>query len=478
MPKLVISGFSYWGILLEDSPLLNKSGLHGPFTPRLIARCTLSDGSIGWSEVPCNRGVLAVLEQLLSLIVGTKATVRDVQALLKTVVVKSSDLAKQLGLTDERGSATFDKGVTNHLRAAIQMAAYDAMARSQGIPLADLLGGSKGRQRSEVSFNAYLFWVGNVAGSGLHYQETPQHVWDNPLAKIRDQPVLDIPSLVNLAKVFHQHVMPGSTLTKLKAGVLDPSTEATAIIAMDTAFNQTMRFVPDPNGAWDVPTAVRITKYLKERLGDRLPYVEDLVNGQKAMAEVYAQTGVPQATNMCAANIKEHETAVSSKAIQITLGGDPHYMGGSDLAVELSFLCRDKWGIKFAQHSNTHGEISALHTLHMGAAAATHDFPFDTHYPWQMGRGILPQPLTFKEGGIMEISKAPGIGVDIDLDRLMILHERLLKANSSSRSLTDRDDGPPADMVYGGWARPDKRKFQWFFAGVQDSLNVCGTKDA
>jgi hypothetical protein len=47
------------------------------------------------------------------------------------------------------------------------------------------------------------------------------------------------------------------------------------------------------------------------------------------------------------------------------------------------------------------------------------------------------------------------------------LHEEYLKGNRNGRAYQNRDDGPPAEVVYGGWMRPQTRAKKWFLAGVR-----------
>jgi hypothetical protein len=41
-----------------------------------------------------------------------------------------------------------------------------------------------------------------------------------------------------------------------------------------------------------------------------------------------------------------------------------------------------------------------------------------------------------------------------------------LAANRHGRAYQNRDDGPAAEVVYGGWVRPQQRANRWFLAGT------------
>lgn len=446
---------------------MNASGLHAPLTPRIITRCTLSDGSTGWGEVPCNTGMLRVLREIAPELAGTGVEWAQTQQTLAQVADRSRSLSAQFALRDERGSASFDRGVTNHVRAGVQMALHAAIAQRQGVPLCDLLGGEQGRQRDAVRFNLYLFFLADTAASGLDYSYRKPVARPGSYAALRESVVLDAASAVALAQAGVRELMPGVPLVKWKLGVLAPEAELECMLAVAQALGPKIQLVPDPNAAWDNATAIRFISTLKEAIGDQLPYFEDPVPGLDNMAIVHRETGVPLATNMCAANFEQHAEAVAKNAIQITLGGDCHYIGGSDEAVRLSRWCTGN-GISFAQHSNTHLGISHAHTVHMGAAAATHDWPFDSHYfPWQADLDpIVPEPIALEAGGICRIPERAGLGIDVQFDGVMELHELYRQANRNGRAYQNRDDGPAADVAYGGWTRPQGRAQKWFAAGI------------
>jgi glucarate dehydratase len=461
-----IDKFEFWPILVPDFPLLNMSGLHAPMTPRIITRCTLSDGSEGFGEIPCNTGVIRVMEALLPQLRGVG--IDEAAGRLDWVVAESKRLAAEFALADERGSASFDRGVTNHTRAGIQMALYAALAAHRNVPLCDVLGGENGRRRSEVRFNMYLFYLAATEGSGLDYSFLKPREPRGEFEALRAKPLLDADGVVRLALAGLAERMPGVGLVKWKLGVLDPEAELECMIALARAVGPGVQVVPDPNAAWDVETAVGVIRRLKEAIGEQLPYFEDPVAGLDAMAEVHRATGVPLATNMWAPNFAAHEEAARKGAIQITLGGDCHYIGGSDEAVRLSAWCAGN-GMGFGQHSNTHLGISNAHTVHMGAAAAVHEWPFDSHYwPWQADYDpTVKWNLELEPGGVCRVPERAGLGIEVDFDGVLGLHEAYLQCNRNGRAYQNRDDGPVAEVVYGGWARPGARAQKWFLAGVR-----------
>lgn len=51
-------------ILIPDSPVLNFSGIHNPFTPRLVIRMILENGITGYSEVPYSGSIYKIASEL------------------------------------------------------------------------------------------------------------------------------------------------------------------------------------------------------------------------------------------------------------------------------------------------------------------------------------------------------------------------------------------------------------------------------
>jgi glucarate dehydratase len=101
-----------------------------------------------------------------------------------------------------------------------------------------------------------------------------------------------------------------------------------------------------------------------------------------------------------------------------------------------------------SMHSNNHLAVSLMTMAH-AAAACPHMYACDTHYPWQT-EDVLTDRLAFREGCV-DVSDAPGLGVDLDRDRLAALHERWLQDDGTLR---DRDDAAAMRVAEPGWVAP------------------------
>ncbi|GAA3498010.1 glucarate dehydratase family protein [Streptomyces prasinosporus] len=412
-------------VLVADPPLLNTQGVHQPYTPRLIVEVVTADGTTGLGETYGDTKYLELAGPLADRLVGRR--VSDLNGLFAEageVAVDSSRVFGQVDVGGLRGVQTADK-LRLSVLSGLEVACLDALGRSLGLPVHALLGG---KVRDAVEYSAYLFykWAGHPDGVAAEKDD-----WGA---------ALDPAGVVEQARAFKERY--GFTSFKLKGGVFPPDEEIAAVRALAAAFpGHPLRL--DPNGAWSVETSLRVA----EELGDVLEYLEDPALGTPAMAEVAARTGVPLATNMCVTTFAEIKEAFTRDAVQVVLS-DHHYWGGLRHTQQLAAVCR-AFGVGVSMHSNTHLGISLAAMTHVAATVPGLHHACDSHYPWQ-SEDVLTERLAF-EGGAVRVSDAPGLGVELDRDRLALLHRRWLDDDGSLR---DRDDAAAMRAVDPDWVTP------------------------
>jgi glucarate dehydratase len=152
-----------------------------------------------------------------------------------------------------RGQQTFDLRVAIHALTAVESGLLDLLGQFEGVPLCDLLG--EGRQRDRVQVLGYLFYVGDRTRTDLGYRAEPDAA--DAWAQLRNEPALDARSIVRLAEAAHARY--GFTDFKLKGGVLQGEDEVEAIIALSERFPEA-RITLDPNGGWLLSDAVRLLR--------------------------------------------------------------------------------------------------------------------------------------------------------------------------------------------------------------------------
>lgn len=420
----------------HDSMLLNLSGAHGPYFTRNIVLLTDSDGRVGVGEVPGGEDIRRTLVDATAHVVGRPvATYRTV---LRTV--GAAFAGRDAG---GRGAQTFDLRTTVHVVTALESALLDLHGQAVGVPVAELLG--EGRQRDRVPVLGYLFFVGDRTRTDLAYRSEPDG--DDAWTRLRSEEAMTPEAVVALAGAAQERY--GFADFKLKGGVLPGEEEVETVTALAAAFPGA-RVTLDPNGGWLLADAVRHGRALREVVA----YAEDPCgaeggfSGREVMAEFKRATGLTTATNMIATDWRQLGHAVRSNAVDIPLA-DPHFwtMAGS---VRVGQLC-ETWGLTWGSHSNNHFDVSLAMFTHTAAAVPGEITAIDTHWIWQDGQRLTRDPLVIEDGHV-EVPTVPGLGVEIDEDRLQAAHELYL-----AEGLGSRDDATAMQFLVPGWTFDPKR---------------------
>jgi glucarate dehydratase len=420
----------------RDSMLLNLSGAHGPFFTRNILILTDSAGHIGVGEVPGGEKIRQTLEDARPLVVGQPLGAH--QHALQQMRQKFAD--RDAG---GRGQQTFDLRTTIHAVTAVESALLDLLGQHLGVPVAALLG--EGQQRDAVEMLGYLFYVGDTSKTDLPYASDPGAADD--WSRLRHEVVMTPEAIVRLAEAAYARY--GFNDFKLKGGALRAEEEVEAIRALHERFPKA-RVTLDPNGGWLLKDAVRLMRdmhgvvaYAEDPCG-----AEDGFSGREVMAEFRRATGLPTATNMVATDWRQMSHALALQSVDIPLA-DPHFwtMAGS---VRVAQTCRD-WGLTWGSHSNNHFDISLAMFTHVGAAAPGRVTAMDTHWIWQDGQRLTREPLRI-EGGLVQVPKRPGLGIDLDMAEVEKAHQ-LYKQHG----LGARDDAIAMQYLVPGWKFDPKR---------------------
>ena len=410
-------------LLIADPPLLNTQGVHQPFTPRMIVELETEEGITGVGETYGDSDYLTIAEGLAGAIVGQPvACMNGLLALAAQHAIGNFDVdPTRLDVGGLRGVRNPDK-LTASVVSAFEVAALDALGRTVGLPVHALLGG---KVRDRVEYSGYLFyrWAEHPI------QGAPKDDWGA---------AVDPEGVAAQARRFADQY--GFTSFKLKGGAFPPEEEIAAIEALREAFPEAPLRL-DPNGAWSVPTSIKVA----QELADVLEYLEDPTLGIEGMAEVHRETGVPLATNMCVTTFREIPPAFAANAVQVVLS-DHHFWGGLIATRDLATLCRT-FGVGLSMHSNTHLGVSLAAMTHVAATVPELTYACDTHRPWQT-EDVITVPHVFRDGCV-DVPDAPGLGVEIDRDNLAYLNERWRGSD-----VRDRDDVAAMRVARPDWVQP------------------------
>ncbi|WP_138418061.1 glucarate dehydratase [Aquibacillus sediminis] len=427
---------SVYSVAGTDSMLLNLSGAHGPYFTRNVVVLKDNSGNIGVGEVPGGEGIRKTLEDAKALLVGE--SIGNYKNILKNIRETFSDRD-----ASGRGFQTFDLRITIHAVTALEAALLDLLGKYLDVPVAALLG--DGQQRTEVETLGYLFYIGDRNKTDLPYVSDMQA--DDDWFRLRHEEALTPKAVVRLAEAAYERY--GFRDFKLKGGVLPGEEEIEAVTALSERFPDA-RITLDPNGAWSLEEAIRLCKGQQNVLS----YAEDPCGAEQGfsarevMSEFRKATGLKTATNMIATDWRQMGHAIQLHAVDIPLA-DPHFwtIEGS---VRVAQMCHD-WGLTWGSHSNNHFDISLAMFTHVAAAAPGDITAIDTHWIWQDGQRLTKNPLKIS-GGKIQVPKKPGLGVEVDMERIEAAHHVYKKLE-----LGARDDSIAMQYLIPNWKFDNKR---------------------
>jgi glucarate dehydratase len=274
--------------------------------------------------------------------------------------------------------------------AAIEFACLDIQGKALGVPVYTLLGGA---MRQEIPFAAYLFF--QYEGEDSPAQETAEDM---------------VTTAQRLCDVE------GFQVIKLKGGVFSPDHEVSVMEALRDAFpHHALRI--DPNSNWSTDEAIRLAPRL-ESVG--VEYYEDPCWGLAGLARLREKTRLPVATNTVVVRRDHIASAVAMRAVDIVLV-DPHFFGGIRACTLAAAIC-ETFGLGVSMHSSGELGISMAAMLHSAAAMSQLAFAADAHYHHLVDDVIVGGKLAY-DGGTITVPSGPGLGVELDPDRVGRYHE-------------------------------------------------------
>lgn len=401
-------------VAMHDQPLLNSTGVHESYRIRTIVQIETDDGYTGAGETSSD--VTSEVESNRSWIEGHDP--------------------RQMTI------ARLNWKGTPRAWAAVESALLDAAAKQAGLPLCDYIGG---RARDKVEWAAYLF-----------YKFADEH----GQGEISTQEALDPEGFLKQAEQFVERY--GFKALKIKGGFFHPDVDIETFRLLRKRFpkQEGYEIRIDPNAVWSIETSIRVAKEIEQY---EPQYLEDPTDSIADHAEVKKHTDIPTASNMCVSAFSHVKPNAQLEGIDVILG-DHHHWGGILAYKETGVLCRVMgWGL--SGHSNNALGISQAAMLHACAATPELNYQADSHYPWTDTDGdiIKGGKLQFKDG-FMEVPDAPGLGVEIDEDKLAERAEQALQGPPDNRKdmiLSLDPDAKPRDGSWTGYNFPNYAKPRW-----------------
>jgi glucarate dehydratase len=276
--------------------------------------------------------------------------------------------------------------------AALEFACLDILGKAWNVPVYQILGG---RLRDRVPFASYCFFR-----------------YPNPATLQGEVRTAD--QVVEYARSAKQQY--GFTTHKLKAGVFPPDYELEVFRALAAAFpGDRVRF--DPNGVWSTEQAIRFGQAIEDLNND---YLEDPVFGMNGMRRTREKIRIPLATNTVVVNFEQLAANVLDTAVDVILL-DTTFWGGIRPCVKAAGIC-ETFQLGVAVHSSGELGIQLATMLHLGAVIPNLSFAADAHYH-HLTDDVIKGGLMRYENGCIAVPDAPGLGVELDYDKLREYNE-------------------------------------------------------
>ncbi|MCP5099714.1 MAG: mandelate racemase/muconate lactonizing enzyme family protein [Chloroflexi bacterium] len=265
-------------------------------------------------------------------------------------------------------------GIASFAISAVDIALWDLIGRKEGVPLWQLLGGHS---------NSAMPYAGGI---DLHLST------DDLLAQTEG----------NLAKGFHA--------IKMKVGQKHVREDVARVAAMRELLGPDIRLMVDANMRWDVETAIRVARQLRQYDVFWLeePTIPDDVPGH---ARIATEGGLPIATGENLHTIYEFRNMIENGRIAFpepdvsNIGGITNWMRVAKLAYAHNLQV------------TTHG----VHELHLHLLAAIPNASYLEVHSFGLERFITNAPVI--HDGHMTASDQPGHGVKFDWDALAEWHQ-------------------------------------------------------
>jgi glucarate dehydratase len=270
--------------------------------------------------------------------------------------------------------------------AALEFACLDILGKKWNCPVHDILGG---KLRDRVPFASYLFF---------------RYPGKDGRGEVRTSE-----QLVENAKELKRRF--GFTSHKLKGGVFHPDVELQLYrdVAKSVG-NDRVRF--DPNGAWSVEDAIRFGQAIEDLNND---YFEDPAFGLNALRRIRQFVRIPTATNTVVVNFEQLSANVLDPAADVILL-DTTFWGGIRPCVKAAGVC-ETFQLGVAVHSSGELGIQLATMLHLGVAIPNLSFAADAHYH-HLTDDIIKGGLMKYEGGAIKVPTGPGLGVELDREKV------------------------------------------------------------
>jgi muconate cycloisomerase len=262
-------------------------------------------------------------------------------------------------------------------KGAMEMALFDVLGKGFDIPVYDLLGGIS---------QDYLPLSRSASHSDM----------EKDLAEVKE------------------YLNDGYRIIKVKVGVLDVHEDVERVRAIRDLAGTGVSLRADANQGWDVPTALKFIRGV-ENCG--LEFLEQPVPkwNLDGMAHLRNKSMIPILADESAATEYDVLEIIKRKAadfISIKLVKSGGILGARRIAALANCA-----GIKCYLGSQTETSVGSAAGLHYALSANCFDYGGEIYGPAFFQKDITKRPIKI-EGGNIFLSREPGFGMELDMDRV------------------------------------------------------------
>jgi len=282
--------------------------------------------------------------------------------------------------------------------AGLDLAAWDAVARSLKLSLAELIGG-----RHRESMDVVCTLPAAIFPKAVSRKELTAHLDELGNTEL----------VVQFAK--EQVRKYGFRSFKLKSAAYSTEWDWKLLNELREALPAArIRF--DPNANYPPALATELCKRL-DNLG--LEFFEDPTGELEGIARLKAAVKTPVATNMWVVRDEHLAPSIRRNAVDVVLG-DLFMWGGIDAWRRMARAAK-VFGLKPALHSVYETGIATVANLHLASALPEVEYPNDAGLHF-LSSDVLAEPQEVKDGAL-RLPSGHGLGVTLDrakLDKLAV----------------------------------------------------------
>lgn len=263
-------------------------------------------------------------------------------------------------------------------KAAIEMACYDLLGKSLGVPLYRILGGL--------------------------YRESIPVLWAVGAGEAED----------NIAEMEKKLAAGLHSRFKVKVGAADPEADTQRIERISATLGEDARLVIDPNSSWDVPTTMRMIPKFAEAGVSLLeqPVPRWDIEGMAKLADMQL---VPLMGDEGVCSPHDALAFAERRAAHV-FSLKPHKTGGLSRTKKIAAVA-EAAGIRCFGGTNLETSVGTAAALHLYCALGNLTEDCELFGPLLLADDIVEEPIRYRDFQVWA-PHGPGLGISLDEEKV------------------------------------------------------------